>query len=805
MRRHHHYFAWVYLAVTTAIGFFILSHTACTVLAQCEIGDEDRYCLRANFTVVAPAPFNYTALPVPFTSCKQFYICRDDKVANRLECGEGRLFNVLIGECDHEYNVICEDATCFPTFQPSKSPTITPTENPTKNPSGSPTLKPSMSPTDNPTIMHSVISEVLNKKNLIEEFVLKSYTADRMAYPSIRYTFASFYKSLQVMGVDTILVDDDGSDFQFLIWEGSSDKNDWILGLINLSAFLANVMVESIYDDTCDELNWQEVAGRYAISNACGQEGRSYQDETCGIYSCIVDPSMEVEAIHSANKDRAPPPMECGPGSGPGSYSGFWDTNTGTEQKETPYANKGGRTDIEGCCYWGRGALHTRGSCNIGKLNYFLGARAAKEGRGSLYPDIDFCLNPEATCASAVTEELKWSTAFFEWSERVQRYNDTGWDYTDRLFDFFDDGMVDDTFIDEVGRILVRGCIPDECSDLEVRFVDERKSNFYTIINDIFEIGAISRQTRKPTFEPTLFVSSSPEAPTVSPSKSPIADKTKPPNTEPPTPIPESQCVGQSARYVPINGCKDYLECMDGTLINQFTCPDNQIFDNELGKCNWEKAVIRCPDSAMSITKYPAPSSSGQSPIATPSGQSLTSLQTSNTESPVSNYTSTTVEAPRNICEDLPTGFSPIDECKEFVRCNSGTLIERSFCPQGLLFDISVGVCNFASSVICLAPALTDEPTNSPSFRPSVLPTIDLSTSPSLSQRPVSVTPVPSVFPSLTEISTPVDEEFPVDEDFQLPGTLVILEGNAAKMSWPSLTCAVGCTVFNLMLYSLWQ
>lgn len=28
---------------------------------------------------------------------------------------------------------------------------------------------------------------------------------------------------------------------------------------------------------------------------------------------------------------------------------------------------------------------------NFGKLNYWLGARAAKEGRASAYPDIDFC------------------------------------------------------------------------------------------------------------------------------------------------------------------------------------------------------------------------------------------------------------------------------------------------------------------------------------------------------------------------------------------------------------------------------
>ena len=55
----------------------------------------------------------------------------------------------------------------------------------------------------------------------------------------------------------------------------------------------------------------------------------------------------------------------------------------------------------------------TRGSCNIGKLNYYLGARAAREGRQSLYPDIDFCTDPEATCQSSVTEELRWTTAMF--------------------------------------------------------------------------------------------------------------------------------------------------------------------------------------------------------------------------------------------------------------------------------------------------------------------------------------------------------------------------------------------------------
>jgi hypothetical protein len=50
-----------------------------------------------------------------------------------------------------------------------------------------------------------------------------------------------------------------GADFQFMLWD--TDKVKYIYGLVNVAAFLANAMVEAIYDDTCDELNWQQVAG----------------------------------------------------------------------------------------------------------------------------------------------------------------------------------------------------------------------------------------------------------------------------------------------------------------------------------------------------------------------------------------------------------------------------------------------------------------------------------------------------------------------------------------------------------------
>lgn len=75
---------------------------------------------------------------------------------------------------------------------------------------------------------------------------------------------------------------------------------------------------------------------------------------------------------------------------------------------------------LKGCCWWGRGLLQSKGLCTYGKLNYYLGARAAKEGRASLYPNIDFCLNPEAICASSARQELIWMSGLFEWIDRVQ-------------------------------------------------------------------------------------------------------------------------------------------------------------------------------------------------------------------------------------------------------------------------------------------------------------------------------------------------------------------------------------------------
>lgn len=73
-------------------------------------------------------------------------------------------------------------------------------------------------------------------------------------FNSVKYTFGGLIRGLEIMGREGF-----GADFKFMLFDQDIDK--YIYGIVNLAAFLANAMVESIHDDTCDELNWQAVAG----------------------------------------------------------------------------------------------------------------------------------------------------------------------------------------------------------------------------------------------------------------------------------------------------------------------------------------------------------------------------------------------------------------------------------------------------------------------------------------------------------------------------------------------------------------
>merc|ERR1712032_773963 len=281
----------------------------------------------------------------------------------------------------------------------------------------------------------------------------------------------------------------------------------------------------------------------YPATPACGQLGQSYQDYACATtgtigeidYACPVDPEMTMRAVTSATWYGAPGPLFCAPKSklprAPRwDYSTPWCApplataaeatydsadaflaalNDGSaECKEYAGQKAGGytyagcpaagcenspgqsvifdqpsRTDLEGCCWWGRGVIQTTGVCNFGKLNYYIGARAAREGRESLYPDVDFCLDPEAICNSPQYKELKWIAGYFYWLNAVQDYDSGGWNYMDQLKAWVDNGasLSDTSFIDGASGIVNRGCHnPPACGTGVLDGAGDRRDNFAT-------------------------------------------------------------------------------------------------------------------------------------------------------------------------------------------------------------------------------------------------------------------------------------------------------------------------------------
>lgn len=320
-----------------------------------------------------------------------------------------------------------------------------------------------------------------------------------------------------------------GIGFQHF-YAGDTSANGLKYGLVNVAAFIAQCMAETIMYDACDENNWSIGAGfqgwdpaagvarDYPITSACGQAGQSYQNYVCSDtekhMECAVDPNMKLKASTHAPWYGAPPPLFCAPKSATGSNLGFWDneswcSTTGSKAGVTDiddyitymktgssctndlgaYAGqKAGksnvsaavmncnpsdttcvdpRTDVEGCCWWGRGVIQTSGPCNIGKLNYFLGKGASDRGADALYPSIDFCTTPGAICDPNSPGAIKWIAGMFYWINSVQSYDQGGWNYLTELKKFVNGGLInpatDAGFIHGVSGIVNRGCHNPPC------------------------------------------------------------------------------------------------------------------------------------------------------------------------------------------------------------------------------------------------------------------------------------------------------------------------------------------------------
>lgn len=226
-------------------------------------------------------------------------------------------------------------------------------------------------------------------------------------------------------------------------------------GLVNIAAFLAMSASDSLYRGGCDEVNVDVVTGTDGVmylpaSNACGQGGMNYQDMKCqeeeAMYDCPVDPAVRMYAGPVSGNfiggATSPRPFYCGPTEPGGVDEG-----------------------VKGCCWWGRGSIRLRGTCNYGKLNYYLGKGAADEGRPSPYPDIDFCTYPQAVCSESERyPDLPWMAGLFRWTTEIQSYNRDGFDYIERLQNFVDGGLRDMSFMLSVSGIVAAGCHVPPCA-----------------------------------------------------------------------------------------------------------------------------------------------------------------------------------------------------------------------------------------------------------------------------------------------------------------------------------------------------
>ncbi|MBN2530211.1 MAG: hypothetical protein JXR76_27725 [Deltaproteobacteria bacterium] len=356
---------------------------------------------------------------------------------------------------------------------------------------------------------------LVEKEDVFDNTILISQQPDLSWKPSSIYRWKDFLISLQVMANQGIA--------EMTFWLGEPDAAPEIQmrqGLVNIAAFLAQSMKETIQYDACDENNWDNTNG-YRISNACGQLGQNYADYDCDM-ACPRDPDMAMSAVTHAKWFGAPGPMFCAPdsrlielGLSTDGTTGHWSIGKdcwpypATESAfavsdDPPYlrpacevyaGQKGGEwvwdgsgTSVEGCCWWGRGVIQTTGRCNFGKLNHYLGnthldANAFPAPAQPLYPDVDFCQNPEAICSSTAHPELKWIAGLFYWMNSVQTYEADGWQYETALKAFVDGGLEDDSFINAISGIVNRGCHNPPCATGAVDGGTERLENFEKVLS----------------------------------------------------------------------------------------------------------------------------------------------------------------------------------------------------------------------------------------------------------------------------------------------------------------------------------
>ncbi|GBN37134.1 hypothetical protein AVEN_201880-1, partial [Araneus ventricosus] len=178
--------------------------------------------------------------------------------------------------------------------------------------------------------------------------------------------------------------------------------------------------------------------------------------------------------------------------------------------------------------------------------------------------------------------------------------------------------------------------------------------------------------------------------------------------------------------------CSKYYRCLDegdGTLTREdFSCAEDEVFDDEMNYCNRKDLAPPCEESSSSTTG--SSTSTSQSGSTTTVSESSTTEATSSTTSSktTSQTTSSATESSESTtneengstkgttggstesstksgeCEEEGFHRHP-DDCNKFYRCVDFAGDGQSYtkydfeCPEGLVFDETNNVCNWPSSV----------------------------------------------------------------------------------------------------------
>ncbi|MFK7873566.1 MAG: hypothetical protein AB8C84_10470 [Oligoflexales bacterium] len=390
------------------------------------------------------------------------------------------------------------------------------------------------------------VLEIIDTSNTINQMntnILTSITPTNTRIESTVYRWADFLEAYKVIAIEGI----DGKVFS----PGKQTKS----GLINIAIFLGQSMHETIQYNACDENNWSIGLGYpdYPATASCGQAGQDYSAYNCTAteehMQCPVNSQMEQQASTMATWYGAPPPLFCAPKSKTGENLPRWNAyatctpdssiaadlpnwiNDNIKNIENPSCQaypgqQGGaftlagcdatgcknaetmdtaggeiRTDVEGCCWWGRGVIQTTGVCNFGKLNYYLagweyrdngaGQRIKKQHNpNAKYASMNICEDPNSICQGP--KELKWIAGMFYWIDSVQGYSSK--DYPDfnylKILEGNAEAIFDDptgpeakSLVDSTSGLVNRGCPLATCPGSgAVLKLGERYENFQHVM-----------------------------------------------------------------------------------------------------------------------------------------------------------------------------------------------------------------------------------------------------------------------------------------------------------------------------------